>query len=482
MPESEEFRRKVDAENTLLSSTAETDFDFQRSANEDIFHRVIQNMIRKFQGELEMVIKQESRFPMKHHCLDLLEVMCSPHSELVAQTQALGGKAQRWSLEDGDLSTVQGRRKLFQVMVRHVPKNLWYSPMCGPWSKFSNLNMGKSLQGLHQVLQKRRDSLWQISLGIVMFRFQARQQQHFHLEQPDGSAMLKLPSCGEIMHQTECCQFDLCRLGGLKDPLTSLPIRKRLQVQSTSQALHREVHGKTCNQKHEHKQIAGSTMVGRNRMAMTAFTENYPKKFARQIAKIILYDVSKECPTYAIRDQPDTPTENEHPTKNRRLGNKMSRTEIEQRFGETTWRHVMSLADHAAPRVGNVVLESGEIIQQVQKLCPSHVIHHVVLCRGTDRYQGPTCQMPPGTAPLRRRICIRRRHEDIHIDNEWESWEKFTYKGLRCKGEAARVSLTVFASAKHVIGQTEPDDVPAVANPRTQPENSNVNLPIKANF
>lgn len=133
--------------------------------------------------------------------------------------------------------------------------------------------------------------------------------------------MLKLPSCGEIVGQSECCRFDMCRLAALKDPMTALPIRKRLNVRSS---LRKAIHGKMCDKQHEHRRIAGSTKVGDARSAMSSLTENYSRKFAGQVAKVILHDVSKECPTYAIRDQPDTPTADEHPTKNRRLGSKMS--------------------------------------------------------------------------------------------------------------------------------------------------------------
>ena len=84
----------------------------------------------------------------------------------------------------------------------------------------------------------------------------------------------------------------------------------------------------------------------------------------------------------------------------------------------------------------------------IEKLHPNHQIHHVVLCRGTDRYVGPSQTMPKGVAPLRKRACIRRRFEDIQVDDEWEPWERLTLKGLRRKGVAARVSLTVFASIK----------------------------------
>ena len=81
-------------------------------------------------------------------------------------------------------------------------------------------------------------------------------------------------------------------------------------------------------------------------------------------------------------------------------------------------------------------------------MCPNHRVVHLVLCRGTDRYVGPTKSIPKGVAPLRKRICIRRRHEDLDVDEEWEAWERLTFKGLRRKGVPARVSLTIFAAAK----------------------------------
>ena len=70
--------------------------------------------------------------------------------------------------------------------------------------------------------------------------------------------------------------------------------------------------------------------------------------------------------------------------------------------------------------------------------------------------------MPKGVAPRRRRICIRRRHEDIDVDGEWEAWERLSYKGLRRKGVPARVSLTIFASAKVPDQRTSSEAAPGV--------------------
>ena len=339
------------------------------------------------------------------------------------------------------------------------------SPECGPWVRghgsvwkppIGLMGRNKSLHGLHDILQKRLASLWQISLAIVLYRFQVQRSLHFHLEQPDGSKMLQLQPLSEIGEHTMLCRFDLCRMGNLTNPESAMPIRKRLNVATTSDPLARAIHGKLCNSDHEHRQIAGSIKHEGKRMSLSTFTEKYPAKFARQVVKILLYEVPKEKPVFAMDDPPSQENNNEHPTKKRRLMSKLSPQAIAQRFADASWQTVMRRANVMAPRVGPLVIDTGEIIHEISMLCPEHEIKHVVLCRGTDRYPGPTRNVLPGSAPLRKRICIRRKHEDVVVDDEWEPWEKLTFKGLRRKGTPARVSLTIFAKAKTVVGQEIP--------------------------
>ena len=82
----------------------------------------------------------------------------------------------------------------------------------------------------------------------------------------------------------------------------------------------------------------------------------------------------------------------------------------------------------------------------VQTLCPQHHVRHIAI--------------PPGFAPLRRQICIKRRTEDLHVD-EWEAWENLSQRGLRKKGQSARVSMTVFASVKEPEVPSSAVPVPA---------------------
>ena len=235
----------------------------------------------------------------------------------------------------------------------------------------------------------------------------------------------------------------MCRLGNLRDPTTQEPIRKRLVVCTSSAALHRYLHGKFCVGDHTHRHVEGTIRTAQGNIPTSKFTERYPEKFAKQIVKVLLNEKPWELPALALRNG------EEHPTKRRRLGMKASPAEIARMFPCINWQTALKMADSQAPRVGIQVVESGDLVQFIQQLCPDHEIRHIVLCRGTDRYVGPCKTMIPGEAPLRKRACIRRRFEDICVDEDWESWERLTQKGLRKKGVAARVSLTVFATAKH---------------------------------
>ena len=203
------------------------------------------------------------------------------------------------------------------------------------------------------------------------------------------------------------------------------------------------LHGKLCQGDHHHRPIAGQTRVQGKSMPLSQWTELYPQKFAKQVAKIMLHDQGQLCPSFAA-DADD------HPTKKRRLGQKMSPQEIATRFSNSSdinWQTAMQLADRSAPRVGTLVVQQGEIIDMIKTICPQHDIKHVVLCRGTDRYVGPNVHIPRGFAPLRRQVCIQRKTEVVHAD-EWEPWEHLSNRGLRKKGISARVSMTIFAAAK----------------------------------
>ena len=443
---------------------ADWDFNFMvpPGTNCPSFKSQVSRLVKQF----EMELKQVPIPRMQQSRIDLLEVMCHDHSELTRQMQIVGGKALRFSMTQGDLSTPTGRHKLFSMLVNHRPKHVWYSPECFPWCLWNQYNESRSLELWEQIYLKRQASLWQISLGIVLYRHQVYHRSHFHHEQPAGSKMKSVAGMEEITDHTYCSRFDMCQVGNLRDPETGEAIRKRLEVHTTSENLHRNLHKRLCPGLHEHRHIAGQTMVQGHRMPLSKFTEQYPPKFARQVTKIMFH--SHDTPVLGT----ETADDEEHPTKKRRLSQKMNLEAIAQKFSSINWQTVMSLADQLAPRVGTLIIDNGPLIQQVQAMCNNQTVKHVVLCRGTDRHVGPNKSMFPGEAPLRRRVCIRRKIEDVQVDTDWEPWEKLTYKGLRRKAIPARVSLTIFAQAKMLPEDSLPSSADAAIP--TMPERDHV--------
>ena len=235
--------------------------------------------------------------------------------------------------------------------------------------------------------------------------------------------MLQTPCMGPIIRGTLMCRFDLCRVGNLLEPVIKKPLRKRLNVFTTSLPLKDSLHKRFCKGNHEHQVIAGTTQKGTLSMPLTQYTEKYPRKFARQVIQILKRKTEPIMHALAAELE-------EHPTKRRRLDQKSSNSRITMRNPDVTWQEVLQEADKLAPRVGVKVIEHGELLHGVQRLCPTHKIKHVVLCRGTDRLMGPSKKLHPREAPFRKMVGLRRRFETVFVEDEWEQWERLSYRKL----------------------------------------------------
>lgn len=68
---------------------------------------------------------------------------------------------------------------------------------------------------------------------------------------------------------------------------TASQSKRVLTIMSTSERLSRELQGLRCPGNHDHQVIEGSITVDGQRMNRSAFTERYPRRFARKIAGIL---------------------------------------------------------------------------------------------------------------------------------------------------------------------------------------------------
>lgn len=142
----------------------------------------IEKLIQQFTEELEAISGQHKG--SKHGSCDLFEVFCNSTSQLTAQCQKLGGQAFRFGYDQGDLKTIEGRKKLFIGVCCKDPRNIWFAPSCHPWCAWSQLNGSKSEAAWADMVDRRETHLYQIALGIVLHRWQRNRHRHFRGNNP----------------------------------------------------------------------------------------------------------------------------------------------------------------------------------------------------------------------------------------------------------------------------------------------------------
>ena len=474
-----------------------SDWSLQAGEIDSFCKSIPNNQQAKFWEHVEMIEKelhQTSKivFPSAKK-LDLLEVFCSPESMLTNQVNQLGGSAKRFGLNQGDLMKPEGRRELFAILIRHQPRHVWMSPTCGPWSKWSQFNCQRSLHSWDQIIGERVDMLIQVALCLVLCRYQHRCRQHAHWEQPKGSLMMKLPQIQEIERYMVVAKPDLCIAGDLTDPQSMQPIKKGLAITTTSQKMHEALDHLRCTQDHVHQVIEGSTVAHGIPISRAQFSELYPRKFARLIAKTILkhrFPLEKpigslidpallvvdaivseihaasvaERPAKRIRRSPQKgvkmpaatgalaqPGETKRVKLNPKSEERQTETERhpeEERQNQNSIEEILKRIEALLPRVGKKQIDSPAILQSLHVLFPKYHIVRVLAGKGTDRrYEAPK-DITHEEAPYRRSIMRLRENQQIILDPAWEKYDTLSKRQVIRKSPACRVNITMFAALK----------------------------------
>lgn len=430
-------------------------------------------LVHQMEKELE-IVKGKSHSTQKPW--DVFEIFCGPNSQLTHQAQQSGMRAQRFGKEQADLSSPEGREFLFSQLLKCQPHDVWYSPECGPWCSWSQLNCSLSLELFDKIHMKRRDNLYQIALGLVLFRHQYREGKHFHWEQPQKSLMFKLPYLQQVLTYTWAAEFDMCEVGKLQDPQNHKMIKKGMEILTTSERMFSMLHGRFCRHNHEHQPIEGTTMLLSQPIARSSYTENYPRTFARQVVRCMkqIFPVEKpplwevlvgvsahERLTKRIRAQsrPKQRAEDSVATapipKRLKLLHKQTDPKL---VTQEKWQSLFSQVDQQTPRVGRVEHRSNSITQQLQTLLDDKQIVCAIACRGTDRMIAPPQNLLFQEAPFRRMVFIHRVTGKIMMDEGWEEWGQLAKRQLIRSGHPAKLGITVFAC--------NPQKLPEAVDPR----------------
>ena len=448
-------------------------------------------LVHQFTSEFDQLISEHASRTSQCSKLSILEVFCGPNSQLSHQARQLGFRAERCGRAQCDLQSVSGRQYVFQQVLERRPKSIWFSPTCGPWAGFSCLNGSKSMEAWDELQRTRLTHLEQIALGIVLFRHQRSVGQHFHWEQPRNSLMFRLPYLQEVLHYLMAVDVDLCVAGDLRDPVNQLPIRKALTILSTSETVIQALTGLRCTGQHSHQPIEGITKFQGQSMNRSTFTEHYPRKFARLLARVLGKITIRSEPPYRHMDatafaaeHPDAP-----PPKRARPAARLalSRTKpvgilpwgkrrrclgkITPVDSEEQWKTIFQKVDQLVPRVGKAEITDPQIKVLIQELISDKEVIHIRGCRGSSRTIAPPDAMIKGEAPWRRAIFTERGSGDIRAEEEWEMWETLAKRNLIRPSHPCRLNITVFAET---LQHPKPElSVPGGNSSEEEPPNPN---------
>ena len=383
----------------------------------------------------------------------LMEIYCSSDSQLVSQAHHQGFVADRHGLKQGDLRHRESRVRLYQRLLALQPRNVWVSPRCKAWCKWSTFNMSKSPELARKVIAARLEDQIHLLLCDAIFQFQSwrNKECHFHLEQPLGSHMIAQEELASIVDQLQCARCDMCVAGQLKHPETGEHLKKGTQVWTSSRLMLEVLNRLKCSHDHKHTPIEGSVRVRQQRVNLSQFTELYTHTFARRIIRcMVCGEVTREQSCVKEIEYPILTMDNIDPvSKRRRIEEKQNPPLAYQESvpsPQMTIDSVLQIAREEAPKVGKRWFLTGRLFDSVQTLFPEHRIQAVELCKGADRLRRPQSPVTKQSAPWRMSFGIHRHTGEMFREPQWEHWAQLSCRQQVRIGTPARLLVTVFAS------------------------------------
>ena len=269
-----------------------------------------------------------------------------------------------------------------------------------------------------------------------------------------------------VMESTQRVLCDMCVAGELRHPNSHELLRKRTQVWTTSAIMASRLERLQCPGTHQHVSIAGSCRTpGKGRQTVSSYTENYTKRFAQHLSRIIQcslqvkenheHSLSLACHAAYAAEIEDT-----NPSKRRRLNMKSPADALYEPLGKVDNRAALEPLLHRfeelAPRVGKRIITEGPCFDSVQNIFPNMQVQAIELRKGVDRLR--TMDFPAGKGTHRWTFGRERKLMQFFSDQEWENLSNMSHRQKIRSGTPARIAITVFAHPKVSNRETEEID------------------------
>ena len=414
------------------------------------------------------------------HRIDLLEVYASDSSRLTSEVIRQGGRAKRFTQQDGDLSTFEGQCKLLKMIIRYRPKHICLAPACAPWCQWNKFNSQRSVELWNKIHHSQEESRNHLRFCAFVMKIQLSHHGHFHLENPLLSGMWEQPEMAPVCESTLSAKFHQCRFY-LRHPETHELMKKGTRVQTSSLAMHEGLNKMKCDGQHSHASLEGHCQVQGERMNVTRFAAFYPSAMAKRIAQIVLrethqhgcnvtideesevkvtplfhlseFDVepgakkaridSREEKKRGVEDEREEEVENLRPKKSRREDEDISQGS-DNEVTDPQWIEFFNRLQTELPKSGVVRWDDGssEMLRTVRDLCPELEVQSAVAGKGRDRYINH-----PEPLPYRQTVVLTRFNRKV-IDLGVEKIEGLSKNSIQRKARASHIMICMFGRPK----------------------------------
>eukprot|EP00435_Cladocopium_sp_Y103_P024990 s1678_g6.t1 len=259
-------------------------------------------------------------------------------------------------------------------------------------------------------------------------------------------------------------------------------------------------------------------------MNRTEYSERYPRKFARLIAKLLhksRHEKPKgyfeEVPALAADAKPKPTTNaraasqaNKRPKiSSSRLTGKREAAKLikpadmpdkRQRTGDpvttgcsSELQEVLNQLKPTLPRVCKVTINDQAVLAKLQRIFDDKKLIRVIACKGTERAIPPPKDLHPEEAPYRRAIVESRQDHEVFVEETWEQWIHLFQRQLTRPLKGNHVNITVFAANLETnqettaaapsvpVGQSDTPPIPVPDEPSVQPgvpDETNLSPPV----
>jgi transposase InsO family protein len=274
-----------------------------------------------------------------------------------------------------------------------------------------------------------------------------------------------------------------------------------MTVLTTHPGLYAQLHGRKCTSHDNHQRIEGKTRFEKHPILRTEFSESYPRKFSRLIAKVMSQSpfqrpfnwtvgawchVAETHPTIGQKEvrsvfrkpsqqqekfprsalSKPTPMHDKDEKRRRLTGKQSTEPYLED------YQSCLQKIHQVTPRVGKYQITNPQILADLQRLFPDKLVTSAVACRGTDRTLAPPEGTVPRLTPFRKALMIIRSTGEVKFETNWEKWQDLSNRQLIRPAHSCRLNVTMFAKDRDPVmigdsqsSQSVQPDVPVAGEP-----------------